>query len=93
MNIAPDLLVHTGIGGVTIVLIGVIYNSMSKRIGDVERVNSGIGKSIDKKMDKNTCDTHLSRQTALNIDVIDRLARIETKIDFIRNGNGKEKPK
>ena len=90
MTLTPEILVQGGIGTVIIALVGVFFASSSRRIDRLEGKASGMGSSLDKKTDKESCEDHRAHQTKLNIDIIDRLARIETKVDFIRNGNEKK---
>lgn len=93
MSITPDTAVHIGMGSVTLALIGVFYSAMNRRLNNAENVIRGMGNSLDKKPDKDVCEGHRAHQTSINIDLIDRLARIETKIDLLKNGHSKDKNK
>ena len=56
----------------------------------MEKKTGAIGNKLDGKIDKDMCETHRKHQTDMNVDMIDRLARIETKMDIlIQNGRQK----
>jgi len=78
------------ITGVLLIIIGIIYKSLHIRMGDMEKKTGAIGNKLDGKIDKDMCETHRKHQTDMNVDMIDRLARIETKMDIlIQNGRQK----
>lgn len=52
----------------------------------METMAQAIGGKLDTKRDRSDCEEKHRHQTDMNVDVIDRLARIETKMDMILNG-------
>jgi len=81
--------VNVGLSGLTLVLIGVIYRTTHNRLDAVENRTSGMSRKLDVKMEKETCEDHREHQTKINIEVIERLAKIETKIDILLNGGSR----
>ena len=81
-------LVQYGLYGLIILLIGIIYRSTNSRVNEAERICVGVSRKLDVKTDKETCEDHRQHQTKINIELIDRLARIETKMDLIINSRG-----
>ena len=82
--------VFTLIASILTILIGFIFRSLHGRVSDMEKKSSAIGNKLDSKIDKDMCEGHRKHQTDLNVDMIDRLARIETKMDIlIQNGRNK----
>ena len=82
-------LINTGLSGLALVIIGAMYNSIHRRMSEMEKIATAIGGKLDSKRNRSDCDERTHHQTVMNVDVIDRLARIETKMDILLNGKGK----
>lgn len=81
-------IINTGLLSITIILIGFIYKSNAARIEGIEKKSNWLARTVNNVKTKEDCEDNRNHQTKINIELIDRLARIETKMDLILNNRG-----
>lgn len=84
-----QILFNSIAAGIIIALIGAIYCIHGRRMEINEKATTAIGTKMDSKVEKGSCEEHRRHQTEVNMNIIERLARIETKMDTLLNGHGK----
>lgn len=71
---------------ITSVILGVIARVITNKIQHLEDKLSSMWKRIDEKQNTKDCLLNHRDQMKVNHDLIERFARVETKVDLLLNG-------
>jgi hypothetical protein len=72
--------------GFVMLFISGMFGFILWKIREQDNKRSSMWNKIDGKLDWKSYEKDKETQTKINIDIIERLAKIETKIDILLNG-------